>query len=144
MPESLPCVKLATAAGPNVDGVLLLDKSSRPCRLTLQSGSESLSVEAPDFFEALCLIRVQLEPGGLRPVCYGSSTNVWPSGMARDMGRGLKAYRTRIGERASLRDLVRTFDTGPDVEPVSVEEQKTYHNQWLRSLGFGHFIRNSS
>lgn len=137
MPESRHSVKLATAAGPIVEGVFLLDKSSRTCRLTLQWGNEELSIEAPDFFEALCLIRVQLEPRGLRPVCYGSSRNVWPSGMARDMGRGLKAYRTRIAERASRSDLVCIFNTGPDVEPVSVEEQKTYHNQWLTSLGFG-------
>jgi hypothetical protein len=141
MPESRHSVKLATAAGPTVEGVFLLDESSRTCRLTLQWDSEALSIEAPDFFEALFLIRAQLEHRGLRPVCYVSSRNVWPSGMARDMGRGLKAYRTRIGERASLSDLVRIFDTGPDVEPVSVEEQKAYHNQWLTSLGFGRFAQ---
>jgi hypothetical protein len=141
VPENRHFVKLTTMVGAIIEAVVLFDSSSWPCRLILQWGSEALSIEAPDFFEALCLIRVQLEPRGLRPVCYGASRNVWPSGMARDMSRGLKAYRTRIGERASLSNLVRIFDTGPDVEPVSVEEQKAYHNQWLTSLGFGRFAQ---
>jgi hypothetical protein len=136
MPQDRYSVELAPAAGPSVEGVFLLDRSSRPCRLTLQWGSDAIRVEASDYFEALCLIRVQLEPKGLRPVCYGASKNVYPSGMARDMGSGLKAYRTRTGERARQSDLVRIFDTGPDVEPVSVEEQRAYHDQWLASVGF--------
>jgi hypothetical protein len=91
MPESHHSVKLATA-GPTVEGVFPIDRSSQTCRLTLQWGIKAISIEAPDFFEVLCLIRVQLEPRGLRTVCYRASRNVWPSGMARDMGRGLKAY----------------------------------------------------
>jgi hypothetical protein len=42
------------------------------------------------------------------------------------MGLGLNAYNHRIGERATGDKLIAIFDTGPDVEPVSVGEQRAY------------------
>jgi len=70
------------------------------CKLTSAYRGKTLEAEAPDFFEALCLIRRRLESEGLIPFCYGASLNVYPSGMARDMGAGLKAYRMK---KASMR-----------------------------------------
>jgi hypothetical protein len=139
MPEERHPVKLATPTGLPVEGVILYDKSSERCRLTLQWTGGVITVEAPDYFEALGLIRAQLEPEALRPICYGASRSAWPSGMCRNMAKGLKAYRTKIGERASIKDLVHIFDTGPDVEAVSFEEQRAYHEQWLMSVGHGRF-----
>ena len=92
-------VEIATTTGQTVEGVFLLDKSDESCRLTLQWVNREVHAEASDYFEALCHIRTQLELEELRPVCYGASRNVYPSGMARSMGLGLKAYRTRLGER---------------------------------------------
>jgi hypothetical protein len=134
MPADRYSVQLATATGCPVEGTFLLGKSHRPCRLTLLYSGHEVQAEASDYFEALCRVRDRLEAEGLRPVCYGASRNVWPSGMARGMGLGLVAYKTRLGERATRSDLVRIFDTGPDVEPVSVEEQKAYHDQWWVSV----------
>jgi hypothetical protein len=131
-------VNLATTTGQAFEGAFLLDEpDGESCRLTLQWVGGEIRTEASDFFEALGQIRTQLEVKGLRPVCYGASRNVYPSGMARGMGLGLKAYRTRLGERALRSDLVGIFETGPDVEPVTVEEQTAFHDQWLASLGFG-------
>jgi len=96
------------------------------CELTLTSGDVSVSASASDYFDAFCGIREELEKIGLTPVCYGASRHVWPSGMCRDMGLGLKAYNGGIGERQSPPDLVGIFETGPDVAPVSVQEQRAY------------------
>jgi hypothetical protein len=48
---------------------------------------------ADDAFEALCLVREELEPYGWRIGVAGSQVDVWPSGMARDQGGGKVAYR---------------------------------------------------
>ena len=53
--------------------------------------------------------------------------NVYPSGMGRDMGAGLKAYRFSLGRAARLEDLVFIFETGDDVVPVTVQEQREYY-----------------
>lgn len=88
--------------------------------LTFQYPGGEVTSEASDYFEALCEIRNRLESDGWRPLCYGSSRNVYPSGMCRDMELGLKAYKMQLGRRALLANLVKIIDVGPDVEPSSV------------------------
>ena len=56
--------------------------------------------------------------------------------MARDMGRGLKAYKLALGETASTDDLVEIFSTGPDVQPTTVAERRAFFEAWLDSHGF--------
>jgi hypothetical protein len=80
-------------------------------------------------------VRRTLEAEGLLVNTYGASKNVWPSGMARSMGAGLKAYRMTPGKPSSLADLVPIFEVGPDVEPVTVAEQQKFCDQWFVSLG---------
>ena len=67
--------------------------------------------EADDAFEALCLVREQLEPHGWRIGVAGAQVNVWPSGMARDQGGGKVAYRFESPE------LVEVF---APVDPATV------------------------
>src|SRR3954452_10886663 len=63
------------------------------CRITLKwSGGELQNIET-DFFEAFCRIREQLAEQNLYPLCYGASRRVFVTGMGRDMGLGLKAYK---------------------------------------------------
>ncbi|WP_208450957.1 hypothetical protein, partial [Burkholderia cenocepacia] len=106
----------------------LLD-SGWPC---LQGAGQS--GDGPDFFEALSAVRQRLEAHGLLLGCYGASLNVFPSPMARQMGSGLKAYRLTLGQQAKRQDLVRIFDTGPDVRPASVAAQREYFDTWQKSL----------
>lgn len=101
------------------------------CRLTCTYRGKTIEAEARDFFEALCRIRRQLEPEGLIPHCYGASLNVYPSGMARDMGLGLKAYRLTKGVHARMTDLVEILETGTDVTPASVDAQEAFWREWL-------------
>jgi hypothetical protein len=105
------------------------------CHLALSFSRSDFSASGTDFFEALLSLRRQTEPQGIRLNVYGASRNVWPSGMARSMGLGLKAYRMTKGKQALSKDLVNIFASGPDVEPVSIAEQEQFKNEWFDSLG---------
>ena len=67
---------------------------------------EPVEARAHDAFEALCLVRAELEPHAWRIGVDGAQHDVWPSGMARYQGGGLSAYRMigsgRPGARPGL------------------------------------------
>lgn len=73
-----------------------------------------VEAQANDAFEALCLVREQLEPSGWRIGVVGAQANVWPSGMARDQGGGRRAYRLTSKGGESV------VDTFEPVDPASV------------------------
>ena len=104
------------------------------CHISFRYRDRVIEASAEDFFDALCQIRLQLEPERLIPFCYGASLNVFPSGMSRSMGAGMKAYRLTTGRQALTKDLVSIFDSGPDVIPASVANQKEHFNDWIQSL----------
>jgi hypothetical protein len=113
--------------------IRLIDSEYGKCKLELLLGERSLSATASDFFEAFCQIRLALEAEGILPICYAASLNVFPSGMCRDMGAGLKAYKHTIGQRGRWPDLVDIFATCDDVVPATVAEQATFHDRWIGS-----------
>jgi hypothetical protein len=78
------------------------------------SAFEPVEARENDAFEALCLIRAQLEPLGWRIGVAGAQVDVWPSGMSRDQGGGLSAYRMTAHGAG---DVVDTF---APVDPLSV------------------------
>jgi len=83
---------------------------------------EPVEARANDAFEALCLVRDRLEPDGWRIGVAGSRADVWPSGMARDQGGGLSAYRMteeRVG------GIVDTFEPVDPATVTTVAEQRT-------------------
>jgi hypothetical protein len=131
-------IRLMRQDGVGLDAVAVADEDGDHyrCRLALRYAAGEVVAVATDYFEAFCQVRRELEQVGLRPLCYGASRNAYPSGMCRDMGRGLKAYRQQLGSPATFADLVKVFESGPDVDPASVEEQQTFHEQWLGSLRF--------
>ena len=110
--------------------VTLFDDGKR-CRLQCYYRDKSVESTSTDFFQALCDIRAVLAKDGLIPFCYGASLNVYPSGMARDMGQGLKAYKLAEGRHARMTDLVEIFTEGPDVIPASVDAQEQFYRDWL-------------
>ena len=111
---------------------LLRSEADEVCLLVCVVGDETHSIYAPDFFEALCLLRMHvLEPKGLIPFCYGASLNVWPSDVLRDAERGLKAYKIAMDTQAF--DLVDIFDSDYDVIPASLAEQEDYTRDWIAS-----------
>lgn len=93
--------------------------------VTLSSdGFDPVEEVADDAFEALCRVRDHLEPRGWRIGVVGAQADVWPSGMARDQGGGLRAYR--VGEDR-VGDLVDVFaPTDPDtVTTVAAQRAET-------------------
>ena len=104
------------------------------CRLLCDYRGKVISSEAADYFEALSNIRLELEKESLIPFCYGASLNVFPSGMARDMGQGKAAYKMEMGKPAGRESLVRIFEQGADVIPSPVSRQKEFFGDWLASL----------
>jgi hypothetical protein len=116
--------------GAEEPATVLLDRNGRECHLTLRYRDKSIEASATgNYFLAFSNVRECLEEEGLKPVCYGASLNVWPSGMAVSMGQGLKAYRTTIGKRAELSDLVDIFTADPDVIPATVAEQREFSSE---------------
>ena len=105
--------------------------SRRECRITLRYERGEVHGVGTDFFNAFCRIREQLAGSGIYPVCYGASRNVYPNGMSRSMGAGLKAYRLQMGRQAEQEDLVHIFDSGPDIELATVEAQKAFADGWF-------------
>lgn len=97
--------------------------------LVLEEG-RSLSADATDFFECLAQVRLQLEPEGARILCQGARRDVWPSGMARDMGAGLRAYVLVPGRKANFSDLVDIFDPADPALICTVAEQSQFSRDW--------------
>jgi hypothetical protein len=103
------------------------------CRLRCEYRDKAVESTATDFFQALCNVRSLLAKDSLIPFCYGASLDVYPSGMARDMGRGLRAYKLAVGRHAKIDNLVEIFAEGPDVIPASVAAQEEFYHGWLAS-----------
>ena len=77
------------------------------CQLTLKLADGRIwTATEPDYFECLVSIRRSLEKNDLAICCQGARRDVWASGMARDMGAGLRAYVLKEGRNASVEDLV--------------------------------------
>ncbi len=78
----------------------------------------------PDMFEALVRLRRQLEPDGLMIAVQGSRGDTYPSGMARDMGGGMRVYVMRSGRSAGPDDLVETLDDASPDQLATVDQQR--------------------
>ncbi|MFS0895752.1 hypothetical protein [Microbacterium sp. 179-I 3D3 NHS] len=98
-----------------VDAEISWRSADRQWIVRLESAAvEPVEEHAFDAFEALCLVRDRLEPLGWRIGVAGAQSGVWPSGMARDQGGGLRAYRMT---EEGVGGLVDTFDP---VDPATV------------------------
>jgi len=86
--------------------------------------------DGPDQFECLVRARDDLEPQGFRFLVNGARRNVWPSGMARDMGGGRKAYVLVLGQPGRP-ELVDIFEPADETQISSVQEQRDFFQTWL-------------
>ena len=83
----------------------------------LVDGVEHVAIE-DDAFDALSAVRLELERDGWLLGVEGARGDVWPSGMARDQGGGLRAYRLRRGRTPRSEDLVDVF--APATEHLAI------------------------
>lgn len=102
------------------------------CCVEIEFSDDVYSAEGRDFFEALQRSRLGLEATRHRLLCWGASRNVWPSGMGRDMGRGLMAYESELGiSGGALRGI---FECDVRVVPSSVAQQIAWNEEWRGSF----------
>lgn len=106
----------------------------RLCAARLSFNLQEFVGTGADYFSAFQEVRRQLEPLNIRALCYGACRNVYPSGMLRDMGAGLRAYKLSFGKKPERSDTVEIFDNGPDMDIGSVDDQDRFYNQWLSSF----------
>ena len=97
-------------------------------------GFDPIEATASDAFEALCLVREGLEPHGWRIGVVGAQVDVWPSGMARDQGGGLRAYRMT---EAGAGDLVDVFEPVDPATVTTVAEQRAEVERWYDAIRRG-------
>jgi hypothetical protein len=110
--------------------------SGRRCRLVLRlDDGRVLTADAHDYFECLMTIRKAIEPAGGLVLCQGARRDVWPSGMARDMGAGLKAYILVKGRPPRSDELVNTFDPTDESLVGTLAEQRAAYRAWIVSRG---------
>jgi len=107
-----------------------------PWRLRFDLGPDGYEVEyeGSDLFDCLVKARREWEKKGARILCNGSRRDVYPSGMSRQMSGGRKAYVLGIGERASSSCLVDIFEPAAPDMVATVDDQKVYYEQWIRSI----------
>lgn len=109
----------------------LFEEEDGRCRLRCDYRGKTAERTSTDFFQSLSELRDVLAEENLVPFCYGASLNVFPSGMARDMGQGLRAYRLVRGRHSRMTDLVDIFSEGDDVALASVKAQEAFYKDWL-------------
>ncbi len=127
-------VPVILADGSTIQGEFLVYDTNRLCRLDLSFDDRLISKTARDLFEALILIRHELDAVGLKVVCYGACQDVHPSGRSRSQSRGVKASRRVMGQKPT-EETLNILATGPDVIPVTVREQDNYYDEWVLSVG---------
>lgn len=123
-------IQLRSTEGRATPGSFQLEDLRGSCKLTLTFDGRSLNAISSDFFDAFVQLRRRLEKEDLVPVCYGASRNVYPADLARTLAHGLMAQRREPG-CAGREDLVFIFHTGPDVQPVTVAEQREFRRCWI-------------
>ncbi|WP_157862339.1 hypothetical protein [Wenjunlia vitaminophila] len=109
-----------------------------PCVIYLvRDGYERREVRAEDLFEAMIGVRKILEEEGLLLCAQGAMPDVFPSGMARQMGDGRFAYRLRHGESGNSGDeMVDIFAPAAMGEVVTISEQRDAVLRFYKSIRF--------
>ena len=86
---------------------------------------------ADDLFDALRLVRLEIEPHGWRLVVNGARRDTWPSGMLRDQLDGGAVYVLPPDPKA-VPQTVGTFDRAPEELLATVGEQEAGWEAWKR------------
>lgn len=103
-------------------------------RITLTWSGGLTAAVAGAFFSAFVRIREHLLRDGLTPRCYGACRNLVLSGMSADMMRGLGGYLVKLGAPRGAGPFVRIFESGPEMDLATPQEQAEYKEAWRASL----------
>lgn len=119
---------------PEVERGILTIADSPPWNLTLVVKDQRYEATGVDLFDALSILRVQLDAAGVRICVEGARADVFPSGMSRQSSGGRRAYRLVAGRTPEREDLVDIFESTQCGEVVSVSDQLA-SVQRIRSSG---------
>jgi hypothetical protein len=135
MPDKEVKLKLRAPSGQVIEVLAVMGTEDRDytLQITVPSLGSRVVVDR-DYFECLLKLRDQLEPLGYRFLVNGARRNAWPSGMARDMGAGVTAYLLELGKHGERFPSVRIFEPADEVEIALVDEQRAFHDSWLKEL----------
>ena len=95
-------------------------------RVAIECGGRFSEGKRADYFDALEEARLPFEERGYRLLCYGASLNVFPSSMGRSCSLGEESYQYVNGNPEKIQKI---FETGTDVVPATVREQRTFNLQ---------------
>lgn len=115
-------------------GQLQLKENEDDVELFLTIDGTIFVARNENYFDALILLRRQLEERNIVLLCKGCCKNVYPSGMILSMGYGDKAYRLTIGEPAKMNSLVYIFEPCDEKDYASVDEQHSFFEEWCNSI----------
>lgn len=119
--------------------VITNDNVISPCKLTIDEKGrfihlkfyyKNINISASDEFPFLALdkIRLGLERSNLKLICQGSRIDVYPIGIY------FYAYELELGKPAV--NSVYIFDKTNMIEKIgTVEDQKSFFEKWLKSVG---------
>ncbi|WP_460573188.1 hypothetical protein [Humibacter soli] len=97
-------------------------------------GGIEASAEGPDLFEALALVRGQLEVHEVLIGCNGARRDVFPSVMQRQATIDRRAYVLAMPRGASRPSTVDVFAPAPDMSLLgTVDEQRAWFDTWRQS-----------
>lgn len=132
-------IEIVSLGGEILNGRLQWDYEPTPgedeVTVAVEMEKRRYEATAETFFEALVMVRREMEGLGLFPKCNGALENVYPSGMCLSMGEGRKAYRLTLGRHARMTDLVDIFGPPEATDGVlaTVDDQERFYERWLSS-----------
>lgn len=131
MSESLSILALSETG--SSERIVVSPSGGSPWNLVVSGlGMQRRVFEGSDLFDALMILRKHLERSGFRLLCAGARRDTYPSGMARSMGGGRKAYVFELSKPAT--ELVDIFAEARPEQVGSVDEQQLFWQQWMTSL----------
>ncbi|WP_194726532.1 hypothetical protein [Noviherbaspirillum malthae] len=95
----------------------------------------NLTETGTTLFDALLKLRLELEKHGWFLLCNVARRDAYPSQMMMQMAMGRKIYVTKHGLQARRQDIVDIFGEATPDQIGTVEEQRRYHEDWIKSLG---------
>jgi len=110
-----------------------------PLMLELKFMHRSLDAVAYTVFDALKLLRLQLEPEGIMLLCNGACENVAyivyeTISRLPEAIDDLYAYVLQMGERPKMTHQKNMLEYDPALRLATVQEQEAFYQKWLESL----------
>jgi hypothetical protein len=101
-----------------------------PCHLEADGPTGHLVADGHNLWAACIALREQLEADGWLLRVEGARADVHPSAMSGEVG---KAYVLRLDKAPSIDDLVETLAPLSEGRAVTVAEQRSFYERWLRT-----------